>query len=87
MQVTILQADRVLRHKMQDYADMEGNLCFKDLVLGNESQYPRMKSYGTGLWLGSIEGHIGRLTAVAYETLHNYGWLVVVEAHVRQGEL
>ncbi|MBI4662779.1 MAG: hypothetical protein HY735_28525 [Verrucomicrobia bacterium] len=87
LQVTVIKDDKVLCHQGGVDVGADANLCFEDAIMRNESQYPRMKSYGSGLWLGSMRGHVGRLTAVAYETLPERGWMVVIESHVRQADL
>jgi hypothetical protein len=46
-----------------------------------------MKSDGRGLRLGSVELYSGRITAIAFDSLPERGWLVVVEAHIKQGGL
>lgn len=46
-----------------------------------------MKTDGCGLRVGAIEDHPGRITALAFDTLSERDWLVLVEAHLRQGDL
>ena len=58
-----------------------------DVISGNQSLYPAMKIDGAGLRLASIERIHGRVTAVAYESHPETGWLVVAEAHVQRGQL
>ena len=86
LQVTVFKDDKVLRHT--DVATgADANLCFKDAIMGLQTRYPLMKSYGEGVWVGSLEGYPGRISAVAYGSLHERRWLVAVEAHVSQGRL
>jgi len=86
MQVSVIKDDKLLRHQGGMVVREDANNMLKDVIDNNRTQYPRMKSYGEGLWLGSIEGHVGRLTAIAYEKL-GQDWMIAIEAHVWQGEI
>jgi hypothetical protein len=87
LQITILKDGVLFRHQGGCDMGMPAELCFEDAVSGNASQYQTMKTYGEGLWFGSIKGHLGRLTAIAYATCDQRGWLLAIESHVRQADL
>jgi hypothetical protein len=87
MQVSIIKDDFLIRHQGGVAVGTNANLLFTDTTMDHQSHYPSMKASGHGIWVGSMPGHIGRLTAVAYETLSSRGWMIAVEAHARQGNL
>lgn len=87
MQITLFKDDKVLRHADKTIVGTPGDQCAKDTTMNNQSLYPWMKSQGDGLRLGTIQDYPGRLTALAFDTLAERRWLVLVEAHLRQGGL
>jgi hypothetical protein len=87
LQITVVKDGRLFRHQGGAPIGMPAEQCFEDAVSENASQYQTMKTYGEGLWFGSIKGHRGRLTAIAYTTLDQRGWLLAIESHIRQSQL
>lgn len=86
-QITVIKDGVLFRHRGGVPLGLPAEQCFEDAVAGNLSQYHTMKTHGEGLWFGSLKGHLGRLTAIAYTTLDERGWLVAIESHVRQADL
>ena len=87
VQATIVRDDKILRHRDDVLVGTPAKECWQDMVLANESLYAQMNSQGKGLRLAAIKGCLGRLTAIAFESLPERNWLIVVEAHVKQGGL
>jgi hypothetical protein len=87
VEVTIVCEDKILRHTGKVAVGTPANICWKDVTMNGQSLYALMKSDGRGLRLGSVELYSGRITAIAFDSLPERGWLVVVEAHIKQGGL
>jgi hypothetical protein len=87
MQLTVVKNDKILKHRGEVHEGTAADLCWKDMTVNNQSLYPAMKQSGKGFRVGSIEHLHGRITAIAYDTLSEQEWLVVAEAHLRQGQL
>lgn len=92
VEITIVCDDKILRHNNTDPArsvpvGTPATKGWKDTTMNNQSLYGLMKSNGRGLRLASVELYSGRITAIAFDSLPQRGWLVVVEAHVKQGGL
>lgn len=86
-QLVVFKDGKLLRHSDPTLIGKEGISCYTDPMMNNESHYPEMHCHGKGFWLGNVSGYSGRLTAVAYETLIQKGWMIVVETHLRPGDL
>ncbi len=87
MQLTIFKDEKVLRHAWPSLWGTSALNCFKDVLRNNQPLYHEMMSDGKNIRLAGIEGYLGRVTALAYDTLAGRDWLVVVEAHLKQGNL
>jgi hypothetical protein len=87
IQLTVFKDDKVLCHVRKDVIGISAFECTKDVTWDHQSLYRLMRSDGKGIRLGGIEGYSGRITALAYDTLAERDWLVLVEAHLKQGGL
>jgi len=89
MQLTIFKDDIVVRHAEPHKVKpgSSAHECAKDVLFDHQSLYRLMRAEGRNIRLAGIEGHSGRITALAYDTLAERDWLVLVEAHLKQGNL
>lgn len=87
VQVTVVQEGKILRHRGEVPPGSDALLCWQDMSMKGQPLYPLMKSNGHGLRLAAIRDCIGRITAIAFDTIPERGWLIVVEAHINQGGL
>jgi hypothetical protein len=87
IQLTIVNDDKILRHRGDVNVGTDANLCWKDVTIEHRSLYPFMKSEGRGLRLAAVEGCLGRISAIAFDTLPERRWSAVVESHINQGKL
>lgn len=86
VQFAVVENDKVIVHK-GDAPSHNANECWMDAVSDKKSLYPQMKKDGKGLRLASMVDCHGRITAIAFSTHPLTQWVLVVEAHVKQGAL
>lgn len=82
-QITVISSDTVLLHLLPDCQGKPATRLWVDQQ--NQSNYPQMQALGNGSTVKVIQGYKGRLTAIAFETLHHPECMVVAEAHCEEG--
>jgi hypothetical protein len=75
---------KFLRHVLPCQHGQSATDFFKDVLRDGQTLYPEMINEGRGMKLAGITGCNGRITALAWDTLAERNWLVVVEARLRR---
>lgn len=80
-QISVVKNDRFLLHADPNTEKGPATACWPDETCGGHPLYPAMKQERRGIKVVRIKDAHNRVTAIAFDTLDNWNFIVVAEAH------